>query len=45
MHKPPSQNDFGRLELMQHKNKPRWNKDVEKSFEIAYVVVQSLSCV
>ena len=46
MHKPPSQNDFGRLELMQHKNKPPRNKDVEKSFEIAYVVaVQSLNCV
>ena len=39
MCKPPSQNDFGRLELMQHENKPPWNEDVEKPFEIAYAVV------
>lgn len=36
IHKPPSQKDFRRLQLIKHKNKITWNKDVEKYFGIAY---------
>lgn len=33
---PPCQPHFRRLELITHKNKTTWNKDVEKYFEITY---------